>query len=100
MSPPRTAKASPAAPGRRSRKGRRFFERTNASTSLVLTLPIFIAYEVGLLFSDRTNGVDFITATLIKTLRLTRERYLWLNVGLAVVLGVSVLILRRKNRVN
>jgi hypothetical protein len=78
--------------------GSRFLERLDAKTSLVLTLPVFVLYELGLLVSDRANGADFITATIIRLLHLTRERYLYFNVGLLLILLLVVLLLRRQNQ--
>jgi hypothetical protein len=75
-----------------------WLERLDATTSLVLTLPVFVLYELGLLVSDRANGADFITRTIIRLLHLTRERYIYFNVGLLVVLLVVILALRRQRQ--
>ncbi|PID38750.1 MAG: hypothetical protein CSA24_00300 [Deltaproteobacteria bacterium] len=84
----KTKTKSPPAPRR--------FERPNLLTSLVFVLPLLVFYEIGVLSSNRLNGADLITTTL---LRLVGMRvFIWIQIGLiAAVVGIAV-YLRRKQR--
>ncbi|MBL4849285.1 MAG: CPBP family intramembrane metalloprotease [Planctomycetes bacterium] len=66
--------------------------------SLVLTLPILLLYNVGLLISGggTLNGVDFITVFLLKNWGMSGM--MAFNGGLFVTLVLAVLILKREKR--
>jgi hypothetical protein len=91
--PTKTPKAkstkSPAPAGGR-------FERANLLTSLVFVLPLLVFYEIGVLSSDRLNGADLITTTLLRLVGM--KTFIWIQLGLiAVVIGIA-LYLRQKQR--
>lgn len=66
--------------------------------SLVLTLPILLLYQVGLLLSggQTQNGVDFITVFLLKHWGMTGM--MAFNGGLFVTLVLAVIALKREKR--
>ncbi len=74
--------------------------RTRVATSLIFVFPLLLAYEVGVVFSDRVNGVDFLTRTLLWVAGSDLSVYLAVHVGLAMVYLVVVLVLRRKSHVD
>lgn len=72
------------------------FERANLLTSLVLVLPLLVFYEIGVLSSDRLNGADLITQTLLRLVDM--KTFLLIQVGLiGVVIGIAI-YLRRTQR--
>lgn len=63
----------------------------NLLTSLILVFPLFLIYQVGVLFTlPMLNGADFVTTFLFASLGLTLKGYL---LFLAVVVGVFALAL-------
>jgi hypothetical protein len=86
---------------RRGASGRRALSRLttphDALTSLVLTLPVFLVYHVGIVFMDLRNGADFVTGNLISLLDLSMGGYLALTFAVAGGLAASVALLRKQN---
>jgi hypothetical protein len=72
----------------------------DALTSLVLTLPVFLVYHVGIVFMDLRNGADFVTGNLVSLLDLSLAGYLALTFAVAGGLAVSVSLLRKKNELH
>ncbi|HET6610572.1 MAG TPA: CPBP family intramembrane glutamic endopeptidase [Kofleriaceae bacterium] len=72
------------------------FGRGDLGFSLVVIFPLFLLYSVGILFTDRINGVDFVTGALLNVVDRSRLAYLGLHVGLAVVYLAGVTYLARK----
>jgi hypothetical protein len=67
-------------------------------TSLLFIFPLYLAYEIGVMFSATSmNGVDFITRWVWLLLGQDRMRYLLVHAGLGVVFVVVLLYLRRKH---
>lgn len=66
--------------------------------SLVLTLPILLLYQVGLLLSGggTKNGVDFITEFLLRNWGMTGM--MAFNGGLFVTLVLAVIVLKKEKR--
>lgn len=73
--------------------------RGDLATSLVLIFPLFVAYEVGALFSATVNGADFVTRALLELAGGDRSRYLLIQVGIAAAFAVVVAVLRRRRGV-
>jgi membrane protease YdiL (CAAX protease family) len=70
-------------------------------TSLVLVFPLFLIYQVGVLFTlPVLNGADFLTVFLFHNLGLTTGAYLAYTVAVAVAFAVAVALLRRKQKFN
>ena len=73
----------------------------NLLTSLILVFPLFLIYQVGVLFTlPMLNGADFVTTLLIGTFGLTRTGYLGFLGGVLVLFLVTVMALGRRQRFN
>lgn len=60
--------------------------RPDALTSLVLTVPVFLIYHLGLLLIDYRNGADLVTGLALRLLESSVLGYVAVTVMLAVVL--------------
>ncbi len=70
-------------------------------TSLVLVFPLFLVYQVGVLFTlPVLNGADFLTVFLFHNLGLTTGAYLAYTAVVAIAFAVAVALLRRKQKFN
>lgn len=73
----------------------------NLLTSLILVFPLFLIYQLGVLFTlPMLNGADFVTTFLFTSLGLTLKGYL---LFLAVVVSIFALVvglLKRKQQFN
>lgn len=67
--------------------------RGDLAASLVLVMPLFLAYEVGVLFAGNVNGADVVTRAVYGV--LGRQTYLLVNAAIAVAFLVW---LRRTQR--
>jgi hypothetical protein len=73
----------------------------NLLTSLILVFPLFVLYQVGVLFTmPLVNGADFITTLLFASLGLTPKGYLLLLAGMVALFAVAVALLGRKQHFN
>jgi hypothetical protein len=71
----------------------------NLLTSLVLVFPLFLIYQVGVLFTlPMLNGADFLTVLLFRNLGLTQASYLAYTALVAVLFAIAVALLRRRQR--
>jgi len=71
----------------------------NLLTSLVLVFPLFLIYQVGVLFTlPMLNGADFLTVFLFHQLGLTTPAYLAYIAAVAVLFAVAVGVLRRRQK--
>jgi hypothetical protein len=71
----------------------------NLLTSLVLVFPLFLVYQVGVLFTlPMLNGADFLTVFLFRDLGLTPTAYLGYTAAVAVAFAIGVGYLRRRQR--
>jgi membrane protease YdiL (CAAX protease family) len=69
----------------------------NLLTSLVLVFPLFLVYQVGVLFTlPMLNGADFLTVFLFRNLGLSTRAYLAYTGAVAAAFVVGVLVLRRR----
>jgi len=70
----------------------------NLLTSLVLVFPLFLVYQVGVLFTlPMLNGADFVTTLLFATLGLTLKGYL-VFLGAVILAFVLALALLKRNQ--
>jgi hypothetical protein len=75
------------------------YDPKNLLTSLVLVFPLFLIYQVGVLFTlPVLNGADFLTVFLFHNLGLSASAYLAYTAAVAVAFAVAVAVLRRKQR--
>jgi len=73
----------------------------NLLTSLVLVFPLFLIYQVGVLFTlPMLNGADFVTTLLFRAFGLTLTGYLGFLGGVLVLFLVTVAVLGRRQRFN
>jgi len=71
----------------------------NLLTSLVLVFPLFLMYQVGVLFTlPMLNGADFLTVFLFRNLGLSTSAYLGYTAIVAVAFLIAVLVLRRRQQ--
>ena len=71
----------------------------NLLTSLVLVFPLFIIYQIGVLFTlPLLNGADFLTVFLFRNVGLTTGAYLGYTAMVTVLFAIAVAVLRRKQR--
>ena len=71
----------------------------NLLTSLVLVFPLFLVYQVGVLFTlPMLNGADFLTVFLFRNLGLTQSAYLGYTAIVAVAFAIAVVVLRRRQQ--
>jgi membrane protease YdiL (CAAX protease family) len=71
----------------------------NLLTSLVLVFPLFLIYQVGVLFTlPMLNGADFLTVFLFRNLGLSTQAYLGYTALVAVSFAVGVLVLRKRQQ--
>lgn len=68
----------------RSRALSRLLEPHDPLTSLVLTMPVFLVYHLGLLLTDLRNGADLVTGLMVQLLDRSLVGYVALTVGVAV----------------
>jgi hypothetical protein len=97
-SQPKKSQAKSAASGRRRKTPPQVspFGHGDIPTSLLLIFPLFLAYEVGVMFSPTVNGVDFVTRWVFAAVGYDRERYLYVHLGLAVAFLALLIYLRAK----
>jgi membrane protease YdiL (CAAX protease family) len=71
----------------------------NLLTSLVLVFPLFLIYQIGVLFTlPVLNGADFLTVFLFRNLGLSTGSYLAYTFAVAVGFAIAVAVLRHKQR--
>lgn len=72
------------------------FGRGDLPASLLLIFPLFLAYEVGVMFSPTVNGVDFVTRWVFAAVGYDRDRFLLVHLVLAIGFLALLIHLRRK----
>ncbi len=70
------------------------------TTSLVLVAPLFIAYEIGVMFSDSVNGADFVTRLVFDAVGRDVTNYLIVHLVLALLFLGVVFYLRANNSIS
>lgn len=66
-------------------------------TSLLYVFPLFLAYEVGVLFAPAMNGVDFVSRHVYAAVGYDRRNYLLVHLGLALIFA-GFLVWQRRRR--
>lgn len=69
-------------------------------TSLVLTIPVFLIYHLGILFTDGGNGADLVTPAVAELLHRSRLGYIALTLVLTLVLFAVGTRLRRAHQID
>ena len=73
-------------------------KKDNLLTSLLLVFPLLLFYEIGVRFTDKLNGADFLTNTLYEL--LGSDGYFYVQAALVVAYLGLVLYMRRHNEFN
>jgi membrane protease YdiL (CAAX protease family) len=85
--------------GRAKAPGKVAHDPRNLLTSLVLVFPLFLIYQVGVLFTlPVLNGADFLTVFLFRNLGLSTGSYLAYTFAVTVGFAIAVAVLRHKQR--
>jgi Type II CAAX prenyl endopeptidase Rce1-like len=73
----------------------------NLLTSLILVFPLFLIYQLGVLFTlSMLNGADFVTTFLFASLGLTLKGYLLFLAAVVGVFAFALALLKRKQHFN
>jgi CAAX prenyl protease-like protein len=72
------------------------FGHGDLAASLLLVVPVFLIYEIGVMFSPTINGVDFVTRTVFALVGHDRDRYLLVHLICAVAFTGWVLATQRR----
>ncbi len=76
---------------------RYFHESRDLFTSLILVLPLFILYQIGVLATDGVrNGVDFVTDLMWMAAQNQLGIYVAINLGVLVVFALSIFFMRHR----
>lgn len=74
-------------------------ETKDPYTNVILVLPLFVAYQIGILVTGGVrNGVDFMTDVLFLAAGHDFWTYIAINLGVLVVFVVALLYLRRSGK--
>lgn len=83
---------------RADQKTRSWLKRYDPLTSLVLVVPVFLVYHLGILLMDRRNGVDLASVVFFGILKES----VWLYIGITVAIAAGLIgagfYLRKKGR--
>ena len=83
---------------RPQRKTPSVFGRGSLTASLVVVFPLFLSYELLVLFSSTMNGVDFVSRTMISLVDGNRVHYALIHLGIGLLVLGYVLYQRKRNR--
>jgi hypothetical protein len=72
-----------------------FAAKPGALNELALTLPVFIAYQLGVAFLGVRNATDLVTAELLELAQGDRMTYLLFTVGIGAALSLFFAVLGR-----
>jgi hypothetical protein len=73
----------------------------NLLTSLILVFPLFLIYQIGVLFTlPMLNGADFVTTLLFTSLGLTLKGYLLFLAAVVTLFALAVALLQRRQHFN
>ncbi len=96
-SPERRRKARPATEGTLLNH---LSGRVDPLTSAILVFPLFILYQLGILFSRGRNGVDYVTASLVELSERDLGNYLFALASMLLVYAAVLLLLRQRGSFN
>lgn len=95
--PAKVAATKKDAPAEKTRWG--IFKKHDVLTQLVLTMPVFLIYHLGILLMDTRNGVDFATNLFLELLNASVFGYVVVTLVFALGLILVAARLRKTNRV-
>lgn len=68
-------------------------------TSLALTMPVFVVYHLGILFTDLRNGADLVTGIMVALIERSLAGYVACTLGIAVAIVLVGTRLRTSHRI-
>jgi hypothetical protein len=71
------------------------FGHGDLGASLLAIFPLFLLYEVGVIFTPTMNGVDFVSRNVLALVDYDKTTYLLVHAALAVIFLVAVAIMRK-----
>lgn len=73
--------------------------RHDPLTGLLLTIPVFLVYHLGILAIDLRNGVDLVSNLTFELLDRSLLGYVGVTFGYALAIGVAAYVLRRRGSI-
>jgi len=77
-----------------------FKRRHDPLTSLVLTVPVFLVYHLGILFIELRNGVDLLSGATFALLERSLWAYIAVTIGVALGLLIAAWFMRKKGHIH
>lgn len=74
-------------------------QRHDPLTGLLLTIPVFLIYHLGILAIDLRNGVDLVSMLTFELLDRSLFAYVAVTLGYALAIGVAVFVLRKRGAI-
>lgn len=74
-------------------------QRHDPLTGLLLTVPVFLVYHLGIVAIDLRNGVDLVSRLTFELLDRSLLAYVGVTLGYALAIGVAVYVLRRRGSI-
>ncbi len=97
---PRSKPAQPkTADEPRSKLRRWLTHRHDPLTSLLLTIPVFLTYHLGILLIDLRNGVDLVSGLTFTLLEHSLPAYIGVTFAYAGAIAIAAGVLRRKGKI-
>ena len=95
---------SPSEPPKRQlsspKHGRKWIrKRYDPLNSVLLTIPVFLTYHLGILLIDLRNGVDLVSTLTFQLLQSSLLAYVLVTLGGALGIAVTVFVLRRQGKI-
>jgi hypothetical protein len=84
------------ADARRENSGAAVLAPSNARTDLGLTLPIFVAYHLGVIFLPVRNAADLVTQYLVELANQSRVSYVAFTIGIGATFVTVLALLGRR----
>jgi len=73
--------------------------RPNPLMSVALTMPVFLAYHLGILLVDRHSQVDFVSTLVLRVLEASTPAYVLMTLALALVLLLTTWVQMKRGKV-
>lgn len=74
-------------------------QRHDPLTGLLLTIPVFLLYHLGILAIDLRNGVDLVSSLTFELLDRSLLAYVGVTLGYAAAIAVTAYVLRKRGSI-
>ncbi len=74
-------------------------QRHDPLTGLLLTIPVFLLYHLGILAIDLRNGVDLVSTLTFELLDRSLLAYVGVTIGYAAAIALAAYVLRRRGSI-